>query len=327
MALLLTVNQIIEANEQLILLSNLGLPIDLGLGDSKGASNAIRLTEINQFLKSRGGKGQEEPDWTSLGVGEEYRRKVSLLVHSGIAPSMLESYGMQANRLQGTMRMLQKCASEPLLLLSLGFLGLVAYCVFTVPNLETQLQPFQMEPGTVTAGMIALRHWLPIWVIVTPLTSLLIHRVWKSYLAAWIAKRLVARNRQRGVAQEFAELTSLLEAGLSVDEALALVHPAELETFRRALMPPVQDDENSNEGVADSELPSGVASTHSLQLESLRSCVQLRDTVMQETLETKWSSIRFWIALSFAGIITLLYALVMFLPLVEMLQGFARQGT
>lgn len=280
--------------------------MDLGLGDTSAATNAARLERINRDLYGQQhGSGLDPQD-----VNDEFVRRLSLLIDSEMPTELIAAYGQQAERDRSRFKSLQQLLFEPLLLVLLGYVGLLAFCAFTVPHFESQLGQYQIEPGPVTQFMISLREWLPIWAIGFPLAILVISIAWKRTVSVAITRLLGGRISAGDVTS--LELRALIDSGKSAEEALAIRERGSADHSDPGARPA------DNESV---EVP--------LEDRIIAACstANVRETIAQERHESVWRSIRFWCGLALAGCITLFYACVMFLPLIELFHGLADSQT
>jgi general secretion pathway protein F len=118
----------------------------------------------------------------------------------------------------------------PLIVCGLAYLGMIGFCLFLVPTLEKTFYDLRLQPGPGLRTLLAVRDAMPFWIAVPPVLLLL----W------FLWRRLVTRNAgvangrwmwlpgmSRSISQarwaSFAETLAMLEAsGMPIKESLPL---------------------------------------------------------------------------------------------------------
>src|SRR5262249_20914922 len=138
------------------------------------------LTRINSSVARRVSRGnsleealeaeEETPDW--------YRNLIISGLQSDNMNAGLQELSRVANSAEESRFVTESALFYPLVVCGLAYLGMIGFCLFFVPRLESAYASLEIRPGTGLAVLQKLREALPIWGPIPPIV-LLIFIAWR----------------------------------------------------------------------------------------------------------------------------------------------------
>lgn len=341
-----TLDDFMSLNDQLAAAVEAGVPLDVDLGrDTQEA--AARLEKINALVARRVSQG------SSLGaaIGNDdsvitpgYR----CLMHLSLASSDFSTGLDLSNRLGQTVDRARYSGwlalFYPAIVCCLALFGLVGFCLFFLPVLESTHQSLRIASGDGLKTLQTLRATLPYWAGVLPISLVAVvswarrrshnqtARVGAGPLA-WVSG--VSRTVSLARAANFAEATAaLLQNGLPLSEAMRTAadtwNSAPLADATRALatrlalgQPNINDSQLAASfppflrwSLLDSEATIG-------RVRALQTAAELYRREAERRQERLQVVAPLVLAVVIGGGATLLYGLTLFVPVVEMLRALA----
>lgn len=295
-------------NEQAIAILRLGIPIDLGLGNTP----IDRLTAINGRLQTEAGDGSASRILNDGQVPEPYRKLAAMWLATDDPAAIFESLISHEQHRRAATTPLRRAALQPLAISVMVFLGLVYYCVFTVPQLEAQYAQMHQTPPSYTAALIQLKNTMPFWIIGVPIALAVVYFGWKQIasgpLMNWLpgARSYADWNDAEARTRS---LATLLESGVERSEAMELAGP----------IPP----SGLAATITQSQDPSISTTSRAF---SLRRLSQFYRFLAEDRREVLYSKLPALLGLFLAGLIILAYGLTVFVPWIEVLRGIGSAG-
>jgi type II secretory pathway component PulF len=208
-----TLDDLMAMNEQLAALVAAGVPLDVGLSN-RGATEA--LEKINATVARRVSRGATLA--TALESAEEsvpaaYGRMMQAAIRSGQLSEALAGSNRVAESIDESRNTVRLAFVYPLTICFLAYLGLVAFCLYFVPTMESIADTFPNGPGPGLSVLRALRENLPYWVAVPPVL-----------LALFVTRQLLIFDQRS--ANFAANLATLLSEGTPLAEGLMLAADA-----------------------------------------------------------------------------------------------------
>jgi type II secretory pathway component PulF len=337
-------------NAQLTALVDAGAPLEVGL-DAPATELPGTLERINAVLARRIRAGatledalqdHEVPAW--------YRTLILSGLRSGNMNVALVARSRVANVIDESRQITESAFFYPLVICTFAYLGLIGFCLFIVPTLESTYNEFNLGPGRGLRILIYLRDTLPYWVA-APLLLLalfyvvrLLHRV-RPNLFPHRQRRLAPRilRESSGTSDEraayFAEsLASLEESQMPLDRALLAAADAcgdpELAEGARALASALSADvEKANKARTDdsgrNQVPPFLrwAILDSQSTIGRASALQMASTVYRQSAARRIRASRVIIPIivlvAVGGGVTLLYGLALFTPILHLLRALS----
>jgi type II secretory pathway component PulF len=334
-------------NDQLSALIEAGVPIDVGQETTDHALSTM-LARINALVARRVSRGDsveqalEEID----GVPDWYRNLIVSGLQSDDMEAALREFSRVANSAEESRFVAGSALFYPLVVCGLAYLGIIGFCLFFAPRLESAYTSFRIQAGSGLIVLRNLRDSLPVWIAVPPIVLLLFiawrfrrssHRTssWAdgSGLLAAIAGTSNAMYRER--CAYFAQtLASLLECDVPLGKALSLSAGVCGETSigdgARSLAkavatgsPPNEESAGTNRfppfmrwALFESESTVGRA-------RSLRMAASLYRNASNHTMRRARIIAPIIGLVVIGGSVTLLYCLTLFVPVVQMLKAVA----
>lgn len=336
--------QFLALNDQLVALVRAGVPMHLGL-PSRTAGAVQACERIGAGVAHRLGEGatvaQALDDATIPGA---YRCVVQLALSSGELAPALAGASRFAELQDDSLQAVRHALRYPLVICCLAYAGIVLFCLFLVPTLENMYQGMRIPVGSGLRAVTLLRQTLPYWVALPPIglaLFILIRRrsSWgterggTAHFAAWLPGMSKVARQQR--LTRFAEtLAGHLDAGVPLPEGLrmaaaawendpleqaALAHaaalasgqtPSEHSPFAAALPPLLRW------AVWHADEPIGKAWALRMAAGAYRESAQRRVGRVKILAPIV-------ACLVIGGVVVLLYALALFVPVVQMLHGLA----
>jgi type II secretory pathway component PulF len=228
-----TLDEFIAFNDQLAALIEAGVPIDLGLDGSRDQTTET-LEKINALVArhvSRGATLAEAVDAAEPALPMQYRSLMQLWLRTGDIEAVLGSASQMAEAIDESRYGVRSAFFYPLVVCSLAIAGLIAFCIFLVPRLESLREEMRLPVASGLQTVQGLRDWLPFWVVPFGLVLLAVAwRLWSASRSAPSARRPRGlSSRLTGTSQAafqdsaatFADsLATLLSAGVPLEEGL-----------------------------------------------------------------------------------------------------------
>jgi type II secretory pathway component PulF len=235
-------------NDQLAALQRAGVPLDVGLGGAN-ADLTASLERINAAVARRVSQGaslEQALESEEIALPGAYRCLVRVGMQSGDFGSALGGFQKLARSVDDSRHAIRLSLLYPLIVCCAAYAGLVGFCLYFVPPLESLYRSLWLTPGVGLSVLLRLRDALPYWVGILP-AVLVLWFVWRlsrrttganragadSGLLAWLPAMSHAIYLQR--CANFADaLATLLESGMPLPAALRLAAGAAGETELRA---------------------------------------------------------------------------------------------
>jgi type II secretory pathway component PulF len=345
---ILTLDDFSALNDQLAALVEAGVPIDVKLGDA-GASPARILEKFQAVVHRRVRHGETLPqalegnehDWP-----ESYQSFMQLAVRAGDSTAALVGSNRLAESAVESRYAAASAFLYPLVVCALAIVGLVAFCLFLVPTVENVYRSLELAPGPGLRLLDSLRTTWTLWAGLAAIVVLLV--------LAWSFRSRLRRARPTPAAPYklllpfglneaylqlrcavFAEaLAETVENGMSLDEALPLAASAsgdralrnsagELATSIANGQFPPDDCPLARRfppflrwAVWQSEATVG-------RERALRMAGSIYREAAERRIERAHSVVPLVVLVVIGGGATLLYALALFVPVVELLRTLA----
>jgi type II secretory pathway component PulF len=336
---------LIAFNDQLVALDEAGVPIGFA-GNSKEL--AADLEKGNALLARRVSRGEsiDEAVASEAELPNWYRTLVLAAIKSGNVDSALRGLTAIATSADQKRYVAESALFYPLIVASLAYCGIVGFCLFFVPSLQSAYASFRIPAGSGLTILEFLRNTLALWVAIPPILVLLLlaRRIRKRRYATTLvgnSSGILARlsGATRAMADErsacLAESIAASDAnGVPLDEAIALASgatpsaavpdpahrtapprlrfgPASEQTERRRHFPPFLRwalFESEPTIVRHRALSMAANLYHQASIHSMR-----RARIVAPIL----------LLVAIGGSVTLLYGLALFVPVVQMLKAIA----
>jgi general secretion pathway protein F len=228
-----TLEDFVAWNDQLAALVQAGVPIDVGLGASDAEVTAS-LKKINATVSRRVHRGEslaEALDDDEAVLPGSYRSMVELGLRTGNWAAALDGSNRLAESVDASRYAIRSSFVYPLIVCSLAFVGLVAFCLYFVPTLEAMYASLQKQPGSGLRVLQSLRNTLPYWIAIPPVILLLVvAKLWQSSVlrivssgrpGSWLPGMTRSTYEER-CASFAAALATLTENAVPFAEALPL---------------------------------------------------------------------------------------------------------
>jgi general secretion pathway protein F len=344
-----TLDDFVAWNDQLAALVQAGVPLDLGLGTS-GTDLAESLKRINATVARRVDRGEslgEAIQDDEQAVPSSYRALVELGLSSGSLAAAIDGSNRVAESIDNSRYVVRSSFIYPLVVCFLAFVGLIVFCLFFVPKLESMYYSLRMRPGSGLRIMQFLRDTLVYWVAVLPL-ALLMFVVWlwraepngaasrgrRSGILAWLPGVAGAAFQER--CASFAEaLATLIENNTRFEEALPLAAQAcgdaqLLKAARSLVAASFQDDQpTTGDSPAEKQFPPFLrwALLHSDATTGRARALRMAGSIYRQSAGRREERFRIVVPLVvcalLGGGVTLLYGLSLFVPVVQLLRALA----
>jgi type II secretory pathway component PulF len=322
-----TLDEFMAFNDQLAALLDAGVPMETGLGEQ--TTPAAEFQSINAVVARRVSQGASlDQALEDSGAGPPlYRHLVRVGLRTGNLASALRAANQLAESREESRQAATFALVYPAVILFLAYLGLVGFCLLLVPTLQNMYQSMGLRPRLTLNALSALRQTLPYWIALPPLglaIGLALARRRSHRAAVDLAhRRTLASGRWTthaiGQASNFSHsLATLLENGVPPGEALSIAEGSPANALAanhlsqsQAVFPPFL-----NWALFESEPAVN-------RVAALRTAADVYRSFAQRRL-ARWrvvAPIVFCILIG--GSVVLLYGLVLFTPLIDMLQGLA----
>ncbi len=331
-----SLDEFMALNDQIAALVEAGVPLEVDLGPP--AQTASRLERINALVARRVSQGASlssaiEADDPLL--TPSYRSLVQLgLRGENIASGLMGASHLAASTLQSR-QATRLALIYPLIVCSLAFIGLIGFCLFFVPVLQSTYGSMRIPAGNGLRTLQSLRATLPYWASAVPLAALVIAgwRI-KSRSPGWPLLAATSRAVFEEHAASFDDnVATLLDMGVSLPESLRLAagtwtDPSRKEATR--LLADALDQGQVGESshlvarfppflrwaLIHSELVTGRANALRIAAKVYRQSAARRRRRLQVVVPMV-------IGLALGGTAALLYGLALFVPVIDMLRSLA----
>ena len=305
-----SVERLISLNLQAIAILRLSIPLELGLG-----FNPIdRLQEINERLMNHVGDSTSlDLQLERLDVPDRYRSIAAMLVESDDPAQILEAVSIEKTRRRITINPFYQAVAQPIVISVLVYLGLVLLCLFTAPKLQAEYDQLQQVPHGVSAVLLSIKQWMPVWLIAYPIALVLLVVLW-TRLASRSLLNLVpgvtAYQRALDSESQMQSLAALTHSGVKSDRAMKLTLQA--GPVGRSIRP------IADEIVRSSESPS--------RAPALMRLGRFYRFLAKEQQRSRFAKLPAYASLACAGLFVLAYGLATFVPWVEVLRNLGKIG-
>ncbi|QDV46996.1 hypothetical protein Enr13x_69050 [Stieleria neptunia] len=300
-----TAARLLSLNQQAIAILGLNIPLDFGLG----SETAERLRDINERLLADAGRDlSPEALLEKHDLPERYRAIARMLLASDDPVPVFESIAIQELDRDAAATPLRQAIKEPLLVAGLAYLGMILFCTFSVPSIETQYTQQGLSPSGVTQWLIAIRGAMPYWIIGVPVLLIAGWWIWRQLANGPLLALFPGGNaysRLLAAESQSRHLAVLIASGVEQETALSL---ASSGVSPRVPIRPI----------AESIVRSGAPQTRSRALTRLAGFYHFLAGDRRQTLFAKVPA---FLGLLFAGLIVLGYGLATFLPWIAILQS------
>ncbi len=331
-------DELVAFNDELLALTRAGCPVGLGLSEvDPDAQEAIgRINALMTRDLSRGVSLSDALAGADSKLPAAYRQTVQAGLRCGRLPTAFECRQDNAGIILAVRQQLALTLIYPLMLCTLAFLLFIGLCLYLEPQFEAFQASMELDSTSGLNVLHAFRAALPIWAAVPPVLTL-------SWVASsWYAKRQgrrspigdwlwslipgVRRIEQDETHAVSAKLIALLvEHDVPLNEAVPLaLDAAGEERALRSSTRPVPGKDTSSRDLVE-RLPPLLrwALTHDAQREERVSVLRMAAETYSLRAAQRFERLRTMFPLVtcvvLAGGATLLYALSVFLPLVQLL--------
>jgi type II secretory pathway component PulF len=340
-----TLSQFITLHDQLVALVKAGVPIQLGL-PIRGSGAAVAFERIGATVARRVGEGAsvqealEDPR-----VPAAYRSVAQLALTSGDLATALSGANHMAEARDDSWYALRMSLRYPLVICCLAYVGIVLFCLFLVPTLESMYENMRIPAGSGLSAVTALRRTLPYWVAIPPI-GLVLLAIWTRWTSsgaigtaratgvlAWLPGTSKIIREQRWT--RFAELlASHLDAGAPLPEGLRMAAAAwENDALQRATLAHAASLDRGQAPSGDNSFAAGLppflrwAICHADDAVGRTRALRMAADAYRESACRRIQRLRvvapIVTGLVIGGGVVLLYALALFVPVVQMIEGLA----
>ena len=343
-----TLDDFMAWNDQLAALAAAGVPLDVGLGRLE-VDAATTLEKINATVARRVSRGEslaESLDDDEPTVPTPYRSLVQFGIRSGNLSTALHGSSRLAESIDESQYALRAAFFYPLIVCSLAYVGIVAFCLFFVPALENVYQGLRISSGSGLRVLQMLSDTLPYWVAVPPVAMLLWYfwRMWNrsrrsQSMAVTIGDSTWIPGMSQVLFQErcanFAEtVAKLLEKETPLEEALRLAAgasgDARLTKGAQALAAGlVQGELPADDSPEARRFPPFLrwALWHSETTIGRDRALRMAAGIYRQSAQRRADRLRLFapmiVGIVLGGGVTLLYGLALFVPVAQMLRALA----
>ncbi len=226
-------NDLYAFNDQLSALTDAGLTFELCGRHQNGISRA-ELKHINSVIARRMNRGE------SLGgavegdeeLPAEYRATLEFGIQSGKLSNALSGLSRVANSVRESQFMRDSALIYPLILVGFAFVGLVTFCFFLVPTLDSVYRSLELPPSRSLQALLVVRRSMAYWGIGLPLIAAGMVFWWRTRRSVCSAHQSATSRRwtfatgraayQERCALFAASLDTLLEKQTPIPEALRI---------------------------------------------------------------------------------------------------------
>ena len=340
-----TLAQFIALNDQLVALIKAGVPIHLGL--VQGGHGAVGAIEtIGATVARRIGEGSSVVEaLEDRTIPPAYRSVAQLALRSGDLTTALTGAHRMAAALDDSWHTVRQSLVYPLVICCLAFAGIVLFCSFLVPTLDSMYQSMRIPEGSGLHVVKTLKSTLPYWIAIPPIGLLLLVG-WTRFsssptFASGLAGRVLAwlpgmsKTVFEHRCMNFSEtLASLLDAGVSLPEGLRLAasawDDATLEQGTRTLAASLERGEVPDDSSPfAAQLPPFLrwAIWHADDTVGRSRALRMASNTYRQSARRRIERLRVVVpnlaCIVIGGVVTLLYGLALFVPVAQMIRELA----
>ena len=103
------------------------------------------------------------PDW--------YRNLIVSGLQSENMDAALREFSRVANSAEESRFVTESAFFYPLVVCGLAYFGMIGFCLFFVPRMESAYASFGIQPGTGLVVLRKIRDTLPIWIAIPPIAA------------------------------------------------------------------------------------------------------------------------------------------------------------
>jgi type II secretory pathway component PulF len=343
-----TLDDYLAFNDQLAALAAAGVPLDVDLATAH-KNPAAALERINATVARRVNRGEslsEAIQGDDEDLPPSYRSLVQVGLHEGNLTAALDDSNAVAESVVDTRTGLASGLVYPLVVCVFAYFGLLSLCLYFEPTLQNLYTELRLQPGTGLRVLEALRATLPYWSILAPLL-LVAFAVWSlrskrwrgtfgigtSGLLRWFPGMSKSLFQER-CARFAATLSELLDDGVSLAESLRIAGDGCGDLQLRAAASRLATSTEvgrlpEDESAAAMRFPPFLqwAIWHSEESTGRVKALDIAARMYRETAQRRAERFRAVapvVALVvFGGTVTLIYGLLLFVPLVQLLYGLS----
>ncbi len=330
------IDDLIAFNQQLISLSDAGVPIELGDG-SPSVSLPQQLELIQSRIGLQVGRGVtlEQAMTDDPMIPAPYRAAWKTWFHGDQPLEALNALSSQAEARREMQVNVGSSLIQPLIVLTLVYIGFLYLTLVASQQLEATYEQIHEPPSASLSALILARQWLPLWGSIIPLAILLAMIYWLRNSANWNYDWLPGRKRFTNAIHKatYADnLARLIETNHSLTESLTLLGPIKTNSTSANTSASVStiSSANPSKSIPTVELPSmlrwaAATELNSSQESSSRGAL-LRFTARAYRGAANKEVVRWrnWlpvlVGVFLGGGLVLFYGLSLFTPMIELLQ-------
>ncbi|MCI0491747.1 MAG: type II secretion system F family protein [Planctomycetes bacterium] len=340
-----TLDDLMALNDQFMALVEAGVPVDAGLGMDAAAS----LEKINATVARRVSRGEslsESLEDDEHDVPDAYRCLVQLGIHSGNVGTAWDESNLLAETVDSSRYAVRSALFYPILVCAVAYVGLIGFCLYFVPTLEEFYRDLRIPPGSGLRALQFVRNTMPYWIVLPPLALLLLAAWWfrtrsrgamsngrVARVLAWVPgiSRAISQQRYASFSES---LATLLERGVSLEESLDLAAgvsgDAGLNQGACALVAGLEQGQMPpDDSAAARRFPPFLRWSlwHSEATIGRVPALRMAARVYRHSAERRAERLRIVAPIVacvlIGGGVTLLYGLMLFIPVVQMLRSLA----
>ncbi len=336
---------LIAFNDQLLALNEAGVPVGF-VGNA--TELAADLEKINSLLARHVGRGDPvvEALETEPGVPSWYRTLALSALKCRDVVTALREFTTVAKSADQSQYVTESALFYPLIVASFAYCGIVGFCFFFVPSLQSAYASFRIPAGSGLMVLELLRNTLPYWIAIPPvfLLLLLVWRIRKHRRGVLLnnaSSGLVARfsGATRAIADECSaylaeSIATFDENDIPLDEAIALASGAARpvavsDPSRRVTSAAVRSRLTSGQPKKPDQFPPFLrwalfdSEPAIARHEALRMAAALYRQTSHDAMRRARIIAPIILVIAIGGTVTLLYGLALFVPVVQMLKAVA----
>ncbi|MBX3436444.1 MAG: type II secretion system F family protein [Planctomycetaceae bacterium] len=336
----LSVDDFVVLNDEIRAFIRARIPLDVGLRGTASHSEGL-LRDVANRIADRTARGvalTEAVAEEGTAVPAEYRALLLAGLRTGRLAEVLESISEVGESISGLRRQLRLSMVYPAIVLMLAYGLFLGLLIYVVPTLHRTQEMFRMQESTFLRLLISASETVGIWGIGLPL----------ALIALWIVVRLygvmlgrpssldglrwLPGAREVGVSRFAHVLAVLVQHGLPFPDAVRLSGDASGSTKLQSAAGAIAKDVESGASLDDAL--AGVRSIPAFlkwlmvfgaQQGSLADSLRQAAAVYEQRALVRLDRFRRLvppvIVLVFGGLITLIYALSVFVPMTDLLQS------
>jgi general secretion pathway protein F len=342
-----TLEDFVAWNNQLAALVDAGVPLDLGVATAhEGLGESLDRINTTVSRRVRRGESLEEAvEDEERFVPAAYRSLFLLGLRGGDLNAPLDAANRVARSVDEGRYTIRSAFVYPLILCGLVFCGLILFCQYLVPSLDTIYNGLHLPPGSGLRALRSLRDALPYWVILVPLLCAFAFWRWRAAsrralqgnpsaaVTTWLPGTAKTILQQRS-ANFAVSLATLLDQHIPIAEALPIAAGACVDAKLGAAAESLAAAFKAGSSVADNS-PTAIAFPPFLRWALLDSetttgrprALRLAAGIYRDAVRRREDRLRIVAPLAVCVVIgggaTLLYGLSLFVPVVQLLRTIA----